>query len=136
MYYLVILVVDNPDDCGELLRAWDEKAGVQGATILESTGLQRVKQTWRRDDLPIFPSLREIFQAEEIRHRTIFTVIDDESQVDKLVEVSESILGSFDSENTGFLFVVPVLRAYGLSAHTDEAVQKTDPSSSISQPGA
>ena len=133
MYYLVVLVVDNPDDCGELLQAWDKQAGVRGATILESTGLGRVKQSWHRDDLPIFPSLRDIFQAEEIRHRTIFSVVEDESQIDKLVEVSEAIIGGFDRENTGFLFVVPVLRVYGLHIPSPETEQSADTQNSMSK---
>lgn len=111
--FLIVLVVDNPDDCGQILKVWEE-SGVRGATILESTGLGRVKQSWHMDDIPLMPSLREIFQRQEVRHRTVFSVVDEESKVDAIVAATESVLGDLDNENNGFLFVVPVLRAYGL----------------------
>jgi nitrogen regulatory protein PII len=111
--YLVVLVVDDPDECGQILRAWEE-AGIRGVTILESTGLGRVKKGWQRDGLPLMPSLREIFQSEEVRHRTLFSVVDQEEIVDALVKATESILGNLDNENNGFMFVLPVLKAYGL----------------------
>jgi nitrogen regulatory protein P-II 1 len=111
--FLVVLIVDDPDDCGEILKAWEE-IGVGGVTIVESTGLGRVKRSWQRDDLPLMPSLREIFQRDEIRHRTVFSVVDDEKMVDSLISATEKITGALDDENTGFLFVVPVLRAVGL----------------------
>ena len=38
MSYLVVLIVDDPDDCPSILDAW-EAAGVSGVTILESSGL-------------------------------------------------------------------------------------------------
>lgn len=110
--FLVVLVVNNPDDCGQILHAWED-AGVRGATILESTGLGRFKQSMRRDDLPIMPSLRELFQLEEVRHRTVFSVVEEEDQVDLLLTATENVIGSLDNENTGFMFVVPVVRAYG-----------------------
>lgn len=111
--FLIVLVVDNPDDCGEVLRTW-ESAGVKGATIFESTGLGRVKRGWQRDDLPIMPSLRDIFQRDEVRHRTVFSVVEDETKVEAVVQATESVLGNLDNENNGFLFVLPVVRAYGL----------------------
>ena len=110
--FLVVLVVDNPDDCGEILQVWEE-VGVSGITILESTGLGRVKRSWQRDDLPLMPSLREIFQRTEERHRTVFSVVDDEKTVDDVIAATERSIGSLENENTGFLFVVPVLRAIG-----------------------
>lgn len=123
--YLVVLIVDNPDDCGQILHAW-ENSGVRGATILESTGLGRFKQSIKRDDLPIMPSLRGLFQQEEVRHRTVFSVVEEDSQIDVLLSATESVIGSLENENTGFLFVVPVVRAYGFRvkpADTKESVK-------------
>lgn len=113
--YLVVLVVDDPDHCGDVLRGWED-AGVRSATIFESTGLGRVKQSWQRDDLPLMPSLRDIFERDEVRHRTVFSVVDDEKTIDALISATESITGPLDNENTGFLFVVPVLRTVGFKS--------------------
>ena len=56
MSYLVVFVLDDPDRCQDVLDAW-EGAGVKGITILESTGIGRVRQAGIRDDIPLMPSL-------------------------------------------------------------------------------
>ena len=43
MSYLVVLIVDNPDDYPSILSAWEE-LGISGVTILESTGLGRFEK--------------------------------------------------------------------------------------------
>lgn len=113
MLFLVVLVVDNPDDCGAVLEAW-EKVGVSGVTILESTGLGRFKKKGLRDDIPLMPSLRDLLQPREERHRTLFSVVEGQAIVDLLIEKAQSVIGSLDQENSGFLFVVPVQQAIGL----------------------
>jgi nitrogen regulatory protein P-II 1 len=111
--YLVIFVLDNPDECPAILDAWEE-AGVTGVTIMESTGLGRFRRTWQRDDVPLLPSLHEFFQSEEIRHRTLFSVVKGEATVDALLKAAEKIVGNLEGEDTGVFFVIPVLRAHGL----------------------
>ncbi len=58
MNYLVVLIVDDPDHCPAILNAWEE-AGVSGVTILESSGLGRLRQGGLMDDLPLMPSLSD-----------------------------------------------------------------------------
>ena len=113
MSYLVVLIVDNPDDCPAVLDAWDE-LGVSGVTILESTGLGRLRRASMQDDLPLIPSLRNFLDAREVPHRTLLSVVEDQAMVDRMVAAAHGIIGSLDNPNTGFLFVVPVLQAYGL----------------------
>lgn len=113
MSFLIVLIVDNPSDCPYILDAWEE-IGVTGVTILESTGLGRVRKAGLRDDLPLMPSLRELFQSDEIRHRTLLSVVNDQSRVDEMVSAAQNVIGDLDGPHTGFLFVVPVLQAYGL----------------------
>jgi nitrogen regulatory protein PII len=113
MSFLIVLIVDNPSDYPFILDAWEE-IGVTGVTILESTGLGRVRKAGLRDDLPLMPSLRELFQNDEIRHRTLLSVVNDQSRVDEMVSAAQNVIGDLDGPHTGFLFVVPVLQAYGL----------------------
>lgn len=113
MSFLVVLVIDDPDDCPSILDAWEE-IGVTGVTILESSGLGRLRQIGLRDDLPLMPSLHDLFQQREIHHRTLFSVVDDQAKVDQMVEITGRVIGDLDDPNTGFLFVVPVLQAFGL----------------------
>ena len=56
MSYLVVFVLDDIDRSQDVLDAW-ESAGVNGITIIESTGLGRVRQAGIRDDIPLLPSL-------------------------------------------------------------------------------
>lgn len=116
MSYLVVAVVNNVDQCPAILDAW-EKAGAPGITILASTGLGRVRKAGLRDDLPLFPNLQDLFENDEIQHRTLFSVVDDQGTVDLLVSAVLDITGDLDDPHSGFLFVVPVLQIYGLGKH-------------------
>jgi nitrogen regulatory protein PII len=117
MAHMVVLIVDDPEDCPGILEAW-EQIGVSGVTILESSGLGRYRRAGLRDDLPLMPSLRDLFEGKEISHRTLLSVVDDEVVVDRMVDVATKIIGDLDEGHTGFLFVVPVTRAYGLGKKT------------------
>lgn len=114
MNFLVVMIVDNPDDTPVILDAW-EALGVSGVTILESTGLGRIRQHGMREDMPLMPSLSDFFQQDEIRHRTLMSVVKDQELVDRMITAVQDISGDLDQPNTGFLFVVPVLQAVGLN---------------------
>ena len=114
MSFLVVMIVDNPDLCPTILHAWEE-AGVTGVTILESSGLGRMRRGGLRDDMPLFPSFSELLEGEEIHHRTLLSVVKDQAMVDEMVRLAQEMAGDLDEPNSGFLFVVPVLQAYGLN---------------------
>jgi hypothetical protein len=111
--YLLVLVIDDPDKCVDVLPAWED-AGAPGATILESTGMQRVLERGARDDLPLMPSIGDILKKVETRHRTIFSVIRDVETIERIARVTEEIIGPFDDENTGFMFSLRVDQVFGL----------------------
>ena len=113
MAYLVVLVLDDPDQCNDVLDAWEE-TGTTGVTILESTGIGRVRKMGIQDNISLMPSLRELFQSKESHHRTLFSVVKDEATVDALVAATRATVGNLNLEETGFLFVIPVIRAVGL----------------------
>lgn len=113
MNFLVVLIVDNIDDCPAVLDAWEE-IGVTGITILASTGLGHIRKAGLRDDMPLMPSLQDLFESEEIQHRTMLSVVDRQELVDKMVETVQTVIGDLEKPNSGFLFVVPVIQAIGL----------------------
>ena len=113
MSHLVVLVLDDPEQCRDILDAW-EAAGAPGVTILDSTGLGRVRQAVIRDDVSLMPSLSELFRRQEARHRTLFSVVKDQSQVDAIAQATQAVCGELDRGHTGLLFVVPVSQVYGL----------------------
>ncbi len=117
MYHMIIFIINNPDECEDILDAWEE-AGVSGITILESSGLGRVRGYGVRDDLPLMPSIQDLLRSQETRHRTIFTVVEGEEKVDAVVNATQKLIGDLDEENSGFLFVLPVSRVYGIRRPT------------------
>ncbi|MFQ6015599.1 MAG: hypothetical protein ACE5NP_09165 [Anaerolineae bacterium] len=113
MSNLLVLVLDDINQCPHVLTAW-EKAGATGATILESTGMRRMQARVLRDDMPLFPSMRNFLEGTEFRHRTLFTVIEDDAVLERVIAATEEVIGDFTRHNTGLLFVVPVTRVLGL----------------------
>ena len=113
--YLILLVLNDPDRLEDLLIAWEEK-GIEGATVLFSTGLGRIRQLegWR-DDMPLIPSLSDFYEVPENMNRTIFTTVKDEAEVDAIIAATKSVVGNLDESDTGLLLVLPVVRAYGVN---------------------
>lgn len=114
MSFLVVMIVDDPDRCTEILDAW-AVIGVSGVTILESSGMGRLRRSTINDDFPLLPRLEDFDRVREVPHRTLLSVVENEEIVDKMVRAAQNITGDLDIPNTGFLFVLPVLKAYGLN---------------------
>jgi hypothetical protein len=113
--YLILFVLNDPDQLEDLLIAWEEN-GVEGATVLFSTGLGRIREldAWR-DDMPLIPSLRDFYELPENMNRTVFTIVKDEAQVDAVVGATKKVVGELDERETGLLLILPVARAYGMN---------------------
>lgn len=112
MTHLLVLVLDNMEQCPDVLDAW-EAAGLTGVTILESTGLRRVRRGIR-DDFPLMPSMRSLLAGRETHHRTLFSVVEDEGVLERAIEATQRVVGELSQPHTGLLFVVPVSRVLGL----------------------
>ena len=111
---LIVAVLLDMQLCHDVVHAW-EAAGVGGATILDSLGMRHmIGEHIHRDDLPLMPSLRNLLESEEYNHRTIFSVVPDDFDIDDLIRRTEAITGDFDEPDSGFLFVVPVTTVRGL----------------------
>lgn len=128
MYYMVLLIVDDLNNCPDILEAWNN-AEAPGITVLESTGMGRLRQGKNiRDDVPMMPSLSEIFRPRENHHRTIFSVVEGEEKVDQLISLAEGVLGDLNRPDTGVLFVLPVSRVVGYHGASKRAKGGMSPS--------
>lgn len=111
---LIVLVLNDPDKIEDVLAAW-LAVGIAGVTILDSSGLsQQVSQHRLRDDLPLFPSLKDLLRSREESHRTLCAVVPDGFDVEGLAAATEKITGALTEPDTGILFTLPVTRAWGL----------------------
>ncbi|NLE75439.1 MAG: hypothetical protein GX605_01640 [Chloroflexi bacterium] len=112
MAQLVVLILDDVGQCFDVMSAWRE-AGASGVTVLQSTGLQRLRSAMR-EDMPLFPSLRDLVGNSEYYHRTIFTVVPEDATVERIIAATEKVIGDLNEEHTGILFVAPLTRVVGL----------------------
>lgn len=107
----VFFILNDVDLLQEVLRAW-QQVGVRGITVLTSTGMGRINNVMCRDDAPLFPSLAEVLEQEQMTHRTLMSVVSDE-QVDPLLTATQQVVGDLSRPNTGLFFTMPVGRVVG-----------------------
>ena len=113
--YLILFVLNDPDKLEEVLIAWEE-AGIQGATVLFSSGLGRFREldAWR-DDMPLIPSLSDFYQVPENTNRTLFTNVGSDAEVEAILTATRRVVGDLDEKDSGLLLVLPVAKAYGIN---------------------
>ncbi|HOU40962.1 MAG TPA: hypothetical protein PK829_06810 [Promineifilum sp.] len=99
--YLLMLVLDDTSHLTSTLEAW-QRAGVHGATALESTGLQRLMDGRAGDE------------KAAAGHKTIFAVVNDLEMAELAMRHTQGVIGDLNAPNTGIAFLVPVLAAWGL----------------------
>ena len=114
MYHLIVFVLDDPDLCKDILEAW-EAAGITGITILESSGMGKMRKTGMLDDIPLMPGIIDLIKVKENSHRTLFSVVETQEQINAVLKATQDVVGDLEQDNTGFLFVVSVTQAYGMS---------------------
>lgn len=116
MSFLVVAIIDDYELCPSILDSWEE-IGVRGVTILESTGLGRIRKAGLLDNIPLMPSLSDLLDRDEIHHRTLLSVVDSQEMVDKMADIVQKMTGDLEEPNTGFMFVVPVTQVFGMGKH-------------------
>lgn len=117
--YMVMFVLHDPCFLREVLEAWDN-AGVSGVTIFPSTGLRRLQSLdVLREDIPLIPSLEDLMQQEERLNRTLFTIVNGDEMVEKVVNATQSVIGDLNNPNTGILTVLPVVKVFGLNRKSE-----------------
>lgn len=115
MNSMVWFVLHDATHLADVLAAWKE-TGVSGITILPSTGLRRLEdKNIFREDLPLIPSLEDLVGDEEILNHTLFTIVEEDEMVEKIVEATQQVIGDLDLPDTGILCVIPLAKVYGLN---------------------
>ena len=121
MSSMVWFVLHDAGLLSDVLSAWKE-SGVQGITILPSTGLRRLEESNAlRDDIPLIPSLEDLLGDEETLNRTLFSIVENDEMVDRVVKATEAVVGDLDKPNTGILCVFPISRVFGLNRKPEDS---------------
>ena len=107
---LLIAVINQEEKLEEVLAGLLE-LGVTGATVINSEGMGRLLAS----EVPIFAGLEQLSARTRPRNQTLFSVIDDDAKVDRVVDLLQEVCGSLDQPATGIVVTVPVLRAVGLA---------------------
>lgn len=108
MATMIMLVVEEIEKTDLVLDAW-VKAGAGGATILESTGMQR-----RRG---VHIPMRYLYgdgSGERPANQTIFSLVENESIAAACLKAAEEVLGDLDQEEHGIFAAWPVGLVKGL----------------------
>lgn len=108
--YMVLFVLDDPNRLAEVLAAW-EKAGITGVTILESTGMSRMRQRQMIPMRYIWPVVER-----EVSHLTLLAIVADETHVETCLREAEGVVGDLSEPHTGILAAWPVPIVKGLRA--------------------
>jgi CBS domain-containing protein len=80
-------------------------------TILESVGGYRASTWLSRVGLG---ALDRLFEAEEVRRRTLLVAIEEDELLERAVAEAERVMGGFDRPESGVLLALPVTQTRGL----------------------
>jgi nitrogen regulatory protein P-II 1 len=107
---LLVAVINQEEKLEEILSGLLE-LGVTGATVVNSEGMGRLLAS----EVPIFAGLEQLSSRTRPRNHTLFSVIDDDARVDRVVDLLQEVCGGLEQPATGIVFTVPVTRCVGLA---------------------
>lgn len=109
----LILVLNKIELLDDILNALS-KAGVSGATILDSQGMGSAIVSGEQRDVPMFGSLKAFFDREHPYNKTLFTIVENDEKLQEAIDAIISVSGNLDNPNEGLMFTVPVGQVIGL----------------------
>jgi nitrogen regulatory protein PII len=109
--YMVWLVLDQAELLDNIQQAW-EKAGIYGATIIESSGFFRRKQ--RRKYVATRYVLPSLSTSVPKHSYTIFSIVENEEQAQAALRATEEVVGDLDQPHKGIFAAWPLPMVKGL----------------------
>ena len=116
--YMLMLVLNNPEYLDEVLLAV-EAAGVSGSTIIESTGINR-RRLQRQVGAPFMAGINRLTGSTEENHFTLFSIVQDEEQVNACIRAVEKVIGNLDDPDTGVAAAWPLSIVKGVKGRLGE----------------
>lgn len=115
--HMVMLVIDDMDRLDAVLDAW-LAVGVAGATIIETTGLHRLK--FKSLGARYSFGFPRVTDRVEHGHYTVFVAVRDLGQARQCLDAAEEVLGNLDDPHTGIFTAWPLSLGKGLQTVLDE----------------
>jgi hypothetical protein len=109
--YMVMFVLDNPEQLDEVLAAW-RSIGVSGITILESSGFHRHQAHLL--GARFVPTLPELSERIAQGSYTLFSAVSTVQMVEQCLDATEQVVGNLQEPNTGVILAWPLAFARGL----------------------
>lgn len=110
--YLLVLVLNRVELLEEVLESL-VRAGIPGATIIDSTGMGRTL-VQADHDASFLMGLRSIFQYSRPQNKTIFSVVRTQEKLDKARAAVQEVLGDISRPGVGIIFSLKLLDVTGL----------------------
>lgn len=124
MVYVLFIVLNEPEYLSEILFKM-RQLGLRGATVIDSMGsTELVRDIYR---MPVIGGLMKSIDGDTKYNKTIFSVIEREEQVERVMNNIEKILGGdMKKPNKGIMFVLPVTHIRGgeLERHIESRENK------------
>lgn len=108
--HALFIVLNQVDYLDEILVNFVE-AGVGGATILDSQGMAGAI-VGNKKAAPFLGILKNILDDCKPYNKTIFTVLESEELLEKIVALIRNILGEDAKQGAGFMFSIPLGKVY------------------------
>lgn len=115
--YVLFVVLNEPEYLTDILYKM-KQLGIRGATVIDSMGASSVTKDLY--NVPLIGGLMKSMDGDTHVNKTVFSVIEREEQVERVMQHIEEIIGGdMKKPNKGIMFVLPVthLRGGELNRH-------------------
>lgn len=112
--YVLFIVLNAVDSLDDILSGF-VREGISGATILDSQGMGSAIVNNENRSVPLFSSLHMLLSDSHPYSKTIFTVLENESLIDKAVAVVQDVVDGISDTGSGFMFTVPIGKVYQMN---------------------
>ncbi len=112
-YYYMGLILRNLDLEEGVIKAWTE-VNKSVITSLDCEGQNTKQAYYRRDDLPLFPSLSRLMDSDDEEQKLLFTLVKGQDVLQKMIEATQRVTGDLSQPGRGILFAWPLPLVIGL----------------------
>lgn len=122
--YVLFIVLNEPEFLSDILFKI-RQLGLRGATVIDSMGSTELEKDIYK--MPVIGGFMRSIDGDTKYNKTIFSVVEREEQVERVMNSIEKILGGdMKKPNKGIMFVLPVTHMRGgeLERHIESRENK------------